>query len=272
MTAAVALLGLVVALLAVLVVSLLRSHAEILRALHDLGQDLDPSRPATRSVAGVDPATTGDFTTAPGVPSPAAALGTPAHDVVGIDPSGDAVSIGVVGAPRSTLLAFLTSGCTACMAFWKSFATGVELPSPDMRLVVVTKGEEAESPSTIAGLADPRLEVVMSTDAWEDYGVPVAPYFVLVDGEQVVGEGAAGTWPQVVDLLGKSLADQGRAMGRTGPRSRRAFLTGRDRADRVDADLAAAGLGPGDPRLHHTPDDVGTGDVVADAGRAEEGG
>lgn len=46
MTVAAALLGVVVALLAVLVVSLLRSHAEILRALHDLGVDLDPANPA----------------------------------------------------------------------------------------------------------------------------------------------------------------------------------------------------------------------------------
>lgn len=267
MTAAVALLGVVVALLAVLVVSLLRSHAEILRALHDLGQDLDPSRPSARpqAASGGDPSVTGDFTTVAGVPTPAAALGVAAHDVAGTDPSGDAVSVGVVGSPQTTLLAFLTSGCTACLGFWTSFGSGVELPAPGMRLVVVTKGEEAESPAAIADLATPDVDVVMSTDAWEDYGVPVAPYFVLVDGEQVVGEGAAATWPQVVDLLGRSLADQGRSIGPD--RSRRAFLTGRDRARRVDEDLAAAGLGPGDPRLHHGPADVGT----AEAGSEERG-
>lgn len=262
MTVAVALLGLVVALLAVLVVSLLRSHAEILRALHDLGMDLDPAHDARAARAARALAAGGDapvavpegaapFTTAPGVPAPAAALGLASHDVTGTDPAGDAVSVGVVGAGHRTLLAFLTTGCTTCRAFWTTFAAGVALPAPDIRLVVVTKGEEAESPASVAGLAGPELAVVMSTDAWEDYGVPVAPYFVLVEGDQVVGEGAAGTWQQVVDLLGRSLADQGRPLA--GGRSRRAFLTGRERAERIDEELAAAGLRPGDPRLHHPP-------------------
>jgi hypothetical protein len=268
-TVAVALLGVVVALLAVLVVSLLRSHAEILRALHDLGADLDPDHAAearaaraAREAEGVAPGPAGaapvdpaaPFTTVPGVPAPAAALGTRAHDLSGTEPSGDAVAVGVVGVRHRTLLAFLTSGCTTCRAFWTSFATGVDLPAQDIRLVVVTKGTEAESPAAIAELAPGEVPVVMSTDAWEDYGVPVAPYFVLVDGDEVVGEGAAGTWAQVVDLLGRSLADQGRSM--SGGSSRRAFLTGRERAARIDAELTAAGFAPGDPRLHHEPTDL----------------
>ena len=43
MSVLVVLLTAVVALLAVLVAGLLRSHAEILRALHDLGAGLDPA-------------------------------------------------------------------------------------------------------------------------------------------------------------------------------------------------------------------------------------
>ena len=45
MNVVVATLVVVVALLALLVVGLLRSHAEILRALHDLGVNLDPDEP-----------------------------------------------------------------------------------------------------------------------------------------------------------------------------------------------------------------------------------
>ena len=41
MTAVVMIEAVVIGLLCVLVVGLLRSHAEILRALHDLGVDLD---------------------------------------------------------------------------------------------------------------------------------------------------------------------------------------------------------------------------------------
>jgi hypothetical protein len=278
-TVAVVLLGVVVALLAVLVVSLLRSHAEILRALHDLGADLDPSTPAdqaraaraARQAAGGGPApgavaaSAGEspavpFETADGVPSPGELLGMGAVDLAGTDPAGDAVAVGVTGSSTRTLLAFLTSGCSTCRGFWSAFRDGVELPASDIRLVVVTKGEEAESPSSVAELAPPDVTVVMSSDAWEDYGVPVAPYFALVDGDEVVGEGAAGTWPQVVDLLAKSLADGGRSLTRVGggTPSRRAFLTGRDRTARIDAELSAAGIEPGDPRLHEPVTDPST--------------
>ena len=272
MTVAVVLLGVVVALLAVLVVSLLRSHAEILRALHDLGVDLDPSSPAdaarasraaraagdaTRSTAvpsaGSGPVAAPDgLVTADGVPSPGELLGMGAFDLAGTNPSGDAVAVGVLGGQHRTLLAFLSTGCTTCHQFWSAFAQGIELPAPDIRLVVVTQGTEAETPARVAELASPGIDVVMSSDAWEDYGVPVAPYFALVDNDQVVGEGAAASWPQVVDLLGRSLADGGRSLSTPGVTvpSRRAFLTGRDRTDRIDAELAAAGIRPGDPRRY----------------------
>jgi len=272
-TVAVVLLGVVVALLAVLVVSLLRSHAEILRALHDMGVDLDPSTPdeqarATRAARAAGPgvALSGSgpagpaagavaaapFETVDGVPAPGELLGMGSFDLAGTDPRGDAVAVGVTGAPHRTLLAFLTSGCTTCRGFWAAFANGVELPADDIRLVIVTKGDESESPATVADLAPTDVPVVMSTDAWEDYGVPVAPYFALVDGDEVVGEGAAGTWQQVTDLLGKALADAGHSLtgGPSSGRTRRAFLTGRERAERIDAELAAAGIEPGDPRLY----------------------
>ena len=273
MTVAVVLLGVVVALLAVLVVSLLRSHAEILRALHDLGADLDPATPdqqarAARAAREADVAESAPaaaagggtpFDTAPGVPRPNELLGMGAVDLAGVDPAGDALAVGVTGGPHRTLLAFLTSGCSTCLGFWSAFRDGVELPAPDIRLVIVTKGHEAESPAAVAELAPRDATIVMSTDAWEDYGVPVAPYFALVDGDQVVGEGAAGTWPQVVDLLARSLADAGRSLGSAGGgrTSRRAFLTGRERAERIDAELAAAGIEPGDPRLYEPVTDTG---------------
>jgi hypothetical protein len=51
MAVLVTLFGVVLALLAVLVAGLLRSHAEILRALKELGANLDPARPDTRSAS-----------------------------------------------------------------------------------------------------------------------------------------------------------------------------------------------------------------------------
>ena len=103
------------------------------------------------------------------------------------------MSIAVAGTDHLTLLAFLTSGCLTCSVFWDAFADpGLEVPG-DARLVIVTKGERAESPTSVYRLAPDSVPVVMSDDAWEAYDVPVAPFFVLIDGETsaVVGEGAA---------------------------------------------------------------------------------
>jgi hypothetical protein len=202
MTVLVALLTVVVALLAVLVAGLLRSHAEILRSLHDLGIDRDPdasdrpSRPAGLTV-----------------PRPAARMEPrPALDIVGITPSGDAASIAVVGAERSTLLAFLTSTCTMCGEFWSSFSDAARYPVPgDARVVVVTKGEEAESPTRLRTLAPADVPVVMSSTAWGGYDAGFAPHFAYVDGPsgQIVGEGMAATWDDLVGMLEQALVDAG---------------------------------------------------------------
>ena len=68
------------------------------------------------------------------------------------------------------------------------------------------------------------------------------PYFVHVDGAsgEVRGEGTAAAWPQVVSLLRDAIDDA------DGPSVR----SGRARAQRVDSDLHAAGIGPGHPSLY----------------------
>ncbi|MDP1807295.1 MAG: hypothetical protein Q8K72_19110, partial [Acidimicrobiales bacterium] len=84
------------------------------------------------------------------------------------------------------------------------------------------------------------------------YDVPVSPYFVLVDGPsgRVVGEGAGTSWQQVVDLLGKATADAD--ISPATPRRSPARMSGQDRAERVDRELRAAGVEPGDPSLYPT--------------------
>jgi hypothetical protein len=212
MTVTVSVLTIAVALLAVLVVGLLRSHAEVLRRLHELGagvyeEDLPDTRPLV-------PLTGPDIRTRDGVAPPREA-DTPARDVAGVTPAGEAVAVGVAGAPHSTLLAFLTSGCSTCAGFWAAFADGVAHELPAMggegtRLVVVTRGAESESPAEVHRLAPPGVLTIMSSQAFDDYAVPVNPYFILVDGPggRVVGEGAAATWSQVAGLLDRAAADQ----------------------------------------------------------------
>src|SRR4051794_41307782 len=110
MTALVVTLAVVVALLVVLVAGLLRSHAEILRTLHDagLGREGEAATPARRS--GVAPAT------------PTSGPSPEASDVSGVTPGGDAVAAGAPGAPAPTRPALLPAGCLPCPAFLGTFA------------------------------------------------------------------------------------------------------------------------------------------------------
>jgi len=241
----------VIALLAVLVIGLLRSHAEILRRLHELGAgvyDDSTGEAATGVTSSVE------ITTRPGVPEPRPG-DTPATDVSGITPAGRAAAVGVVGTEHTTLLAFLSSGCSTCLDFWRAFSIGeaAELPARGTRLVILTKGIDEESQSAVAALAPSGITTIMSSEAFADYGVPVAPYFILVDGptNRVIGEGAAASWTQVSNLLEQATADAGLAVdGSSLTPATPGRLSGPDRAERADRDLAAAGITPGHPSLY----------------------
>lgn len=253
MAVLVTLLAVVLALLALLVAGLLRSHAEILRALHQLGVNLDPRRTDDDGV-----------TTSVGAPTVRSAEvpkrpARRAVDVVGTTPEHDAVSIAVIGATQLTLLAFLSSGCGSCLAFWDVFRDGgpVEIPG-DARLVCVSKDAGEESVASIRRLAPTAIPTVMSSAAWADYDVPVAPFFVLVDGESgdVIGEGAANEWGQVQSLLHTALDDAG-LLDRKG--NLKGARRGKPPADvlreaRADRELLAAGIRPGDPSLYALPE------------------
>jgi len=245
MTALVVGLAAVVALLAILVVGLLRSHAEILKELHDLrgGADGPTSQPPTRVRPGVAlPRGTG-----------AAAQGA---DLAGLTPAGDAVQIAVRGAEVHTLLLFLSSGCLTCRGFWDALADQASLGlGPSLRAIAVTKGPDQESLSAITALAPADVPTVLSSEAWDDYDVPVAPYAILVAGGtgHILGEGAGATWPQVRDLMRQALADSELGSDadlrqRVDALQRRRGATGR-RDARTDYELLAAGIGPDHPSL-----------------------
>lgn len=227
MTAVLIIEGVAIILLAVLVVGLLRSNADVMRALHELGAG-EPGDPASSRRRHQHQAPTREGA------SP---------DISGSTLSGSAIHVGITGAQHPTLLAFLSTGCSACVGLWEGLKTGVgKIGGDDTRLVVVTKGPEAESVSRLRELAPDDVSLVQSTEAWVEYEVPVSPYFVLVDGPSgaVIGEGSAGSWGQVSSLMSQALADA------TGVR--------RDRLDngefRADAELRKAGILPGDSSLY----------------------
>ncbi|GGM18422.1 TlpA family protein disulfide reductase [Nakamurella endophytica] len=256
MTAVVLTLTVVVALLAVLVAGLLRSHATILARLHELDGG---------------PAGTPAFRTAPGIPAPERSapvlLDDPAPvrrapDVVGTTPDGEAVVVRTSG-DAGTVLLFLSSGCATCRAFWDELAApaGITLP-PGARLLVVTKGPEQESVSAVAELASPTAEVVLSTRAWADYAVPGSPYVVAVDGPtgRVVGEGTGGSWSQVARLLAQATGDLAYLPGTTRRAGKPAADV--DREARADRELMAAGIFPGDDSLYRDPATAPVDDAV----------
>jgi hypothetical protein len=221
MTVLVACETLLLVLLVLLVAGLLRSHAEILRRL---------GPPEAESGRGGS-----------ALPEPARRAGTQeGHDVVGVTLERDAVKIGLGADSPPTLLAFLSTGCTACQGFWDDVRAGLQaekLPA-GIRFVLLTKGPSHESPSRLRELAPGDIPVVMSSEAWTDYAVPAAPYFVYLEGGRVQGEGSAGGWKQIGSLLRDAIEDRSYGRG------------GEERTSEVDRVLAAAGIGPGDPSLY----------------------
>jgi hypothetical protein len=161
-----------------------------------------------------------------------------------------------------------------CRTFWSELSSGgVDVPG-GARLVVVTQGPEHESASRLRQLAGARVEVVRSSGAWTDYGVPGSPYFVYVEDGVVTGEGSSTTWAQVRDLMSQAVDDAG-AAGHAGPAGHAAAgghagpaghagagghpgagRSGPERGDlaAIDRELLGAGIHPGHPSLYEPPE------------------
>lgn len=228
MTATVVALGVAVLLLSVLVAGLLRSHAEILRALHELGAglELDKTGPVPVTIDGIS------------APRRTPPTDTPTT-LTGETVDGDVLALSLLG--QDTLVAFLSSGCTTCQQFWKAFRGDVRDVPGGARLVVVTRGPDEESPSALRDRQPATVPVLMSDTTWDAFDVPGAPYFAYIDGTgRVVGEGSGATWPQVVDLLSQSRADA----------ASRVKGSGAVRENRDEQFLADAGIEAGHPSLY----------------------
>lgn len=227
MTALIIIEAVVIALLVVLVAGLLRSHGEILRQLNALG-------------VGEHADQTSQLLT----PHRTSGLGQSAvTTLAGPTPHGAAASVALSGSRGYTLLAFLSSTCTACRPFWEEADRKIDLRG--VRTVIVTKDPAEESPSELARLAPASVNAVMSSEAWNAFKVPATPYFALVDtaDARVVGEGSAANWDRVADMVRRAVSDAAHPLHRS---------TAARKAD-VDAELTAAGIEPGDPRLYRPP-------------------
>jgi hypothetical protein len=235
--------GFAIVVLGMLVVGLLRSHADILRALHELGAGSPGDEQRGRSNLIARPAA-----------GTAGGTGEQGHDLYGETLNGEAVAIGIAGGATDTLLAFLSAGCYTCQPFWNALSGPTEIPNNARVIAVVQEGDNAAKLRTLAG---PDLLVVISDSAWTDYQVPGSPHFVYLDGPSgaIVGEGTASSWPQVRDLL--EHASSNRAPARD-PSGTTIELSGHDNAERIDLELLHAGIGPGHPSLYPGVDDPGS--------------
>ncbi|HSM43616.1 MAG TPA: hypothetical protein VK969_01225 [Acidimicrobiia bacterium] len=225
MTAVVIIEAVVIVMLLILVAGLLKSHAEILRRLDRLGAAADsadhesPQQPRTSGLGRA-----------------------PTDEIIGIEPGGSAVSASLSPRTGETLLAFLSTGCASCQVFWEEFATHPALLATDARPIIVTKGSGAESPPKVAQLAPPEIRVVMSDEAWDEFKVPLTPYFMLVGGDGgIIGEGSATNMDRLLDLLRGSADD---SPVRMSTRQRERF---------TDDRLSSSGVEPGDPSLYEDP-------------------
>lgn len=230
MTALVVIEGIVILLLAILVAGLLRSHADILRTLDRLGASED----------GVP--TGGSLRLGP----TRRATGTaPVDAITGTALDGSSRSVALTGSRGLVLAAFLSSGCTTCRPFWRSFDRGLDLPHPDIRPVIVTKDAVEESPSELSSLAPAGIPLVMSSEVWDAFRVPGTPYFQLIDVSDgsVLGEGSAADWSRLMDMIGRSVGDRAHTLRRST----------RERLRDSDDELARAGIEPGDESLYTKP-------------------
>jgi hypothetical protein len=172
-TAGVVALAAAVICLGVLVFGLLRGQAEILRLLDDLR----------------------------GPPPRQGRVGTAAVDIEGVSPAGDRIGVDVKGA-RLAVLVFLTSSCEPCHALWEALGKGAggELPGRPS-VVAVTPSPSTESRRKVAELAAGDAAVVMSTEAWQAYGVATAPFCVVIARGVLRSEAPLRRWSQVAELL-----------------------------------------------------------------------
>lgn len=245
MVALVVVVTFVVLLLGVLVAGLLRSHADILRSLHDLGVGVgDPAATSESSP------TLGASPRLPKWSESPNSLGA-APTVTGVTPAGDARAVAVDNTDGFILLAFLSSGCATCAAFWDALQRPERLELPEgTRVAIITKGPDRELPTEVSRLATGRVPVVMSTEAWLEYEVPGSPFFVLVDGTTgtAVGQGVAPQVEQLLDLIRRAEHDREPHNGTR--RKSAGRRNGPEREADADEVLQMAGIRPGDPSLY----------------------
>ena len=118
--------------------------------------------------------------------------------MTGTAPDGSAVEIAMAG--HWAVLLFLTTSCYDCRKWWEGMAG-----HHSSAVVIVTPSPSTESARQVEALAPEGARVVMSSDAWHDYGVVGAPWCVVVAGGVVVAHGPApASWAELEAVSGRA--------------------------------------------------------------------
>jgi thioredoxin-related protein len=211
----------ILALQSFLVVALLRSHADILKRLHDLENFGEPKHESSQDLEG------------------------PVSDITGVSPEEKVVSIAINSFKQVVLLCFLSSGCHTCKFFWNDLSDEI---MSDLKVtpLIVTKGPNREDSKLIKALYNSKVRCVMSDDTWSAFKVPTTPYFVLLDiTGRKIGEGTAVNIDSLKSFVSQSLRD--RRQEKIMQNLNRSAM--KDREDLVDQTLRDAGIFKGHPSL-----------------------
>lgn len=133
------------------------------------------------------------------LPRPARPGGAAVPELAGVEPDLTPRTIRLVGTPTATLLAFLGSTCITCDGLWRGADRAARRAGRALRIVIVTRGPEAESPGLVAAKAPGSVPVLMSEAGWAACGVGPAPAFVVVGTDGVATPlDVPTTWPAAV--------------------------------------------------------------------------
>jgi hypothetical protein len=137
------------------------------------------------------------------IPTTVGPPSTRPRDVRGVRPDGASCPVDVVEAAAPVVLLFLSAACLGCRDLWeglRDFDTGL---GGSARLAVVTRDPGEEDRAGIEALATGApegVDVVMSSQAFRDYGVAGPPFLVVATGAAVLTESVAWGIEQTLGL------------------------------------------------------------------------
>jgi hypothetical protein len=133
-------------------------------------------------------------------------------NIAGVDPAGNQRAISVLTSEQPVLLLFLSSDCLGCLDFWEGAGALSDLLGPGVRVAIMTRDPDKEDAVAVGELANrlhgrtSNIDVIMSSGAFDDYGVAGPPFYALALGAEVRTEGVAWGVTETAKFIQDALA------------------------------------------------------------------